>query len=450
MDKFNSYISNIPSDFFKGLCLKYGSVHTYKNRKIFLILLFMLTVSHMSIAQDMNHSEKSASCASFSKMFNQIKAICDKDNGKLWGINLYAPILCIDKNRNVWSNQQDSQCQLQICGKCFIGKYPDDKNIANSTMNAFGQKWVTMMLPIPTDTTDRNILFCHEMFHYWQDSLGHVPTPYNNVHMETKEARILLKLEWKAFLSACKATNPLLREIAIRDGLTFRRQRQEEFSKYYSDETAFEVHEGLPQYTGMKLSISSDARYIDKLNKEAESYMKKDELVRCYAYLSGPIFGYLLDKSTNEWRKQVDGNSDLGILVQKAYNIVLPIDKENHIQQRKAYYDYDNIMTFENQRDSVRAIKKNELTALFTQDIKTLPLKNIQISFNPNTVVPLENIGIAYKNARIVDEWGILETKGNGTVLITEDWKTVILPYASSIEVNGNIEETEFWKLTPK
>ena len=177
MDKFNSYISNIPSDFFKGLCLKYGSVHTYKNRKIFLILLFMLTVSHMSIAQDMNHSEKSASCASFSKMFNQIKAICDKDNGKLWGINLYAPILCIDKNRNVWSNQQDSQCQLQICGKCFIGKYPDDKNISNSTMNAFGQKWVTMMLPIPTDTTDRNILFCHEMFHYWQDSLGHVPTP---------------------------------------------------------------------------------------------------------------------------------------------------------------------------------------------------------------------------------------------------------------------------------
>lgn len=30
MDKFNSYISNIPFDFFKGLCLKYGSVHTYK------------------------------------------------------------------------------------------------------------------------------------------------------------------------------------------------------------------------------------------------------------------------------------------------------------------------------------------------------------------------------------------------------------------------------------
>lgn len=347
---------------------------------------------------------------------------------------------------------------LYLFGTCFhfiyvfmiIGKYPLNKNIANSTINVFGQKWVMIKLPIPTDTIDRNILFCHEMFHYWQDSLGHVPTPYNNVHMETKEARVLLKLEWKAFLSACKATDPLSREIAIRDGLTFRRQRQEEFSKYYSDETAFEVHEGLPQYTGMKLSISSDAIYLDKLDKEIESYMKKDDLVRCYAYLSGPILGYLLDKSTNEWHKHVDGNTDLGILVQKAYNIVLPTDKENHIQQRKACYDYDNIIAFENQRDSVRAIKKNELTALFTQNIKTLPLKNIQISFNPNTVVPLENIGTVYKNARIVDEWGILETKGNGTILITEDWKSVILPYANSIKVNNNVEETEAWKLQLK
>lgn len=419
-------------------------------KKTFLISFLILIVCHTLLAQDKNDSGNLASCVEFSNTFNDIKTICEKDNGELWGVNLYAPILCIDNNRDLWSNQKDLQGQLQTCGKVFIGKYPLNKNIANSTINVFGQKWVMIKLPIPTDTIDRNILFCHEMFHYWQDSLGHVPTPYNNVHMETKEARVLLKLEWKAFLSACKATDPLSREIAIRDGLTFRRQRQEEFSKYYSDETAFEVHEGLPQYTGMKLSISSDAIYLDKLNKEIESYMKKDELVRCYAYLSGPILGYLLDKSTNEWHKHVDGNTDLGILVQKAYNIVLPTDKENHIQQRKACYDYDNIIAFENQRDSVRAIKKNELTALFTQNIKTLPLKNIQISFNPNTVVPLENIGTVYKNARIVDEWGILETKGNGTILITEDWKSVILPYANSIKVNNNVEETESWKLQLK
>ena len=30
MDAFNTYMSNIPTDFFKSLCLKYGSAYTYK------------------------------------------------------------------------------------------------------------------------------------------------------------------------------------------------------------------------------------------------------------------------------------------------------------------------------------------------------------------------------------------------------------------------------------
>ena len=33
MDAFNTYMSNIPTDFFKSLCLKYGSAYTYKKRE---------------------------------------------------------------------------------------------------------------------------------------------------------------------------------------------------------------------------------------------------------------------------------------------------------------------------------------------------------------------------------------------------------------------------------
>lgn len=36
MDAFNTYMSNIPTDFFKSLCLKYGSAYTYKKRGIYL------------------------------------------------------------------------------------------------------------------------------------------------------------------------------------------------------------------------------------------------------------------------------------------------------------------------------------------------------------------------------------------------------------------------------
>lgn len=36
MDAFNTYMSNIPTDFFKSLCLKYGSAYTYKKGNISL------------------------------------------------------------------------------------------------------------------------------------------------------------------------------------------------------------------------------------------------------------------------------------------------------------------------------------------------------------------------------------------------------------------------------
>ncbi len=417
-------------------------------KKTFLISFLILIVCHTLLAQDKNNSGNLASCVEFSNTFNDIKTICDKDNGELWGVNLYAPILCINNNRDLWSNQKDLQGQLQTCGEVFIGKYPLDKNIANSTVDVYGQKWVMLRLPLPADTIDRNILFCHEMFHYWQDSLGLVPDKgYNNVHMDAKDARVLLKLEWKAFLTACRVTDSSLRKMTIRDGLTFRKCRQQKYSQYYQDETAFEVHEGLAQYTGIKLSVSSDSMYIHILDKEAESYMNKENLVRSYAYFSGAVMGYLLDKSACEWREQVDENSDLGFLLQKAYNILLPEDSDGHVRQRRSFYDYDSIMEFESRRDSMQAKKKGELVNLFTQNIKKLPLRNMQISFDPNSVINLEGIGNVYKNARIIDDWGILETKGEGSVLITEDWRAVILPYANSIETNNNVEETESWKL---
>ena len=420
-------------------------------KKTFLISFLILIVCNTLLAQDKNDSENLASCVELSNTFNDIKTICDKDNGKLWGVNLYAPILCIDNNRDLWSNQKDLQGQLQTCGEVFIGKYPLNKNIANSTVDVYGQKWVMLRLPLPADTIDRNILFCHEMFHYWQDSLGLVPDKvYNNVHMDAKDARVLLNLEWKAFLTACRATDSSLRKMAIRDGLTFRKCRQQKYSQYYQDETAFEVHEGLAQYTGIKLSVSSDSMYIHILDKEAESYMNKENIVRSYAYFSGAVMGYLLDKSACEWREQIDGNSDLGFLLQKAYNILLPEDREEHVRQRRSFYNYDSIMEFESLRDSMQTKKKGELVNLFTQNIKKLPLRNMQISFDPNSVINLEGIGNVYKNARIIDDWGILETKGEGSVLIAEDWRAVILPYANSIETNNNVEETESWKLQLK
>ena len=256
------------------------------------------------------------------KVFHNVRSLCDIDNGKLWGMNLYAPTLCIDTSRTVWGNVKDNNGALLFNGNCYVGKYPNDKNIANTAIEVFGQKWATVVLPFPSDSIVRNTTFCHEMFHYWQDSLGHTTRTYNNVHMDHKDARVLLKLEWKALYAACKSTDNLTRKDFIRDGLVFRKMRQKEYVKYYPDEAAFEIHEGLAQYTGRRLAISTDSIYLHYLEQDLNAYMKKGELVRNYAYFSGPMFGYLLDKSGHVWRPKINGNSDLGLLLQNAYNLI--------------------------------------------------------------------------------------------------------------------------------
>ena len=179
-----------------------------KHSKIYLTIL-MISISPILYSQTKitdHNGTKNRDIPKYilvTNVFHNVQSICNMDNGRLWGINLYAPTLCIDTNRTVWGNMIDKNGELHLKGNCYEGKYPNDKNIANTAIEAFGQKWATIALPFPSDSIVRNTTFCHEMFHYWQDSLGHTTRTYNNVHMDNKDARVLLKLEWKAFCSAC-------------------------------------------------------------------------------------------------------------------------------------------------------------------------------------------------------------------------------------------------------
>lgn len=92
-------------------------------KKKFLISFLILIVCHTLLAQDKNDSGNSASCVEFSNIFNNIKTLCDKDNGKLWGVNLYTPILCINKKRDLWSNQRIHKDNFKHVGKCLLENF---------------------------------------------------------------------------------------------------------------------------------------------------------------------------------------------------------------------------------------------------------------------------------------------------------------------------------------
>ena len=63
-----------------------------KTNKLILFLFCLLPFSF-------NYAENKNSDRLYQDWFEDIKKSCDKDNGNLWGINLYATLLCIDSER---------------------------------------------------------------------------------------------------------------------------------------------------------------------------------------------------------------------------------------------------------------------------------------------------------------------------------------------------------------
>ncbi len=52
--------------------------------------------------------------------FQEAQVLCNRDNGKLWGISLCAPVLFVDrKTRTVVANQADKEGFLTKERKCF-------------------------------------------------------------------------------------------------------------------------------------------------------------------------------------------------------------------------------------------------------------------------------------------------------------------------------------------
>ena len=76
-----------------------------------------------------------------------------------------------------------------------------------------------------------------------------------------------------------------------------------------------------------------------------------------------------------------------------------------------------------------------------------IPLRNMNVQFDPRNLQPLDNIGTVYPNIRISDNWGIL-TVSNGA-LMSSKWTNI---YVSALKItpensDANLIEGDGWKL---
>lgn len=59
------------------------------------------------------------------KYFSELKEILDIDNGNLWGINLYGPIMFVDpETREVIANKQPKDSSFTKKGNVYYGVLP--------------------------------------------------------------------------------------------------------------------------------------------------------------------------------------------------------------------------------------------------------------------------------------------------------------------------------------
>ena len=378
--------------------------------------------------------------------FKEIKAICDKDNGKLWGMSLWAPTLFIDYNtRNLIANDKDADGLFLHKDGVYTGIFPEDKIIANSTTELDGKKWVMVMTPLPNDTYIRNQLVIHEMFHYLQDKLGLTDTDgYDNNHMDDMLARVYLKLEWSALKKAILADNSADKQTALSDALVFRTYRRQLYPQAELSENRFEMSEGLPEYTSHKLCTSLAEEFREKLLQSAKFVWDKESYVRSFGYYSGFAYAYFLDGSS--WQKEVTPDTDLAKLVQKHYSITLPQDIEKAQEKNRDAYGYQEIynaeLTLKQKKDEQLAANKKKFEDGPTL---TLPLQTPNVGFNPNNLQAFGDKGTVYPDITLIDMWGSL-TVQNGGCLLANNWKKAILS-AENIKVEGNVVKGNGWEL---
>lgn len=357
-------------------------------------------------------------------IFSYVEKLCNKDNGKLWGVNLYSPVIGIDSLRNIVSNMPDAP-------KTFPPKMP----VANSTTELDGRRWTMVMWPLSGDMQEQSRLLIHEMFHYRQPELGLAPDFMpNNAHLSNRDARTLLKLEWNALKRASEC-NELQKLEALTDALIFRERRRELYPDYITEENALEILEGLAEYTGMRITLPSNEDFINDLTRFDYLY-ESDNMNRSFAYFSGPLYGLILDQSGSDWHKIVKADTDLGKLVKEYFGLSLSDNLERDCNIAKAKYGIEAIEIVEDEFEHRREARDEEIQRLFaSENVSILECTNLSIQFSPNGMIQMEDGSFIIYDANAYWEGGKSEGR---TIKVWADWRHIEIPKSDPSSSNGD------------
>ncbi|MBS1726010.1 MAG: hypothetical protein JST51_04760 [Armatimonadetes bacterium] len=376
------------------------------------------------------------------RYFQEASWASQDDAGALWGAKLYGPTLFVDpQTGDIVANQADQKGALTSAGTVFVGKVPLSFAAANTAMDWNGVKWSVIMWPLPERPVDRARLIMHESWHRIQSDIGLPPAITHNEHLDSKEGRIWLLMEYRALAKALPAWGDE-RKTALSDALTFRTYRRSLFPSAAENEDRMEVHEGMAEYTGICCSgrTNSEGRYYMAGRLKLNSL--KPSLTYAFAYETGPAYGLLLDQYDEHWRKGLNPKSSLSELLAAAAHIAVgKVDRAEAIKRAQAY-DGNSLIKQETKRDEERTKQLKEFRQTLIEGPRLHLPSTGNFTFDPNAVYPIPPTGTVYLGSKLSEEWGVLET--TGPVLIDSQYKNSWVQAATGTDPSKGMT----WKLT--
>lgn len=378
--------------------------------------------------------------------FDVVKKICDDDNGGLWGENLYGPLMFIDnRNRMIYSNVPDAEGLLRPRDGIYTGELPGERLITNNVIEYGGVRFGMVPLPEKEDSYRIAARSLHSLFHLYQERHGLKPSTFNTRHMNDKNARLFLKLEWKALTGAIESSGEE-RNQAIRDALIFRGARRELFPNSISDENKFENYEGLTTFTYMKLCTSGSDELKSKLLEYLGRIYNNTSYASGYGFVHGALYATLLDDKNFDFKQIQTSDFDLGEAVSAAYEVTLPELCRDVAGSLAVNYDLPAIRLEESEREAMINERTRKIVNTFIErPVLIITMESPNFSFEPEDINFLDTLGTLYESLRVSDNWGKL-TVEEGGALLTNDLHTLRVS-AKEIRLERNHISGDGWHL---
>jgi hypothetical protein len=385
------------------------------NKLKYIILFFLLSKITFLFGQE----NQQVNSVNYKEVFTEIKVATTKAKS-LWSKNLYAPILFVEpKTREIISNESSEGLKLE--NGLYVGKLPENINIANTAVKWNDKMWAMIMLPLPDDKFDRINLIAHELFHKVQPELGFNHADPINGHLDKIAGRIYLTLELEALKKALLDTDTKEQHKHIINALTFRKHRQNLFTGSENTENKIEVNEGITEYTGFMIADRPSEIAVNHFIVDINSFLETETFVRSFTFHTIPIYGFLLSKTNIKWNKKIKNNTNLTTFFTNKFNYEKPNEAIDILSKN---YGYTSIFEKEKKREEEINKKIAHYKNLFlnTPCLK-LVFEKMNVSFNTSNIIPLDSLGTVYPTIRVTDNWGILEvTEG---ALMEPKWKYI-------------------------